>query len=138
MVLQRIKRKKLPYTAYSSYARDGMRKFDHGKTSGIGEGGISMKFKGLSKLLFVLLLICAVAFLTYYVFFSDTMVVKETGLFEDEVRVDNDIILSEINVYKGSPLLGVNKGELITELIAKYPEIEYIKVKKKLPDKLYF
>lgn len=137
MVFGRRNKNKASYTKYSSYVREGARKFSSEKPPRTGLSVAYPKSAVVFKLILWLVGIILLIGSIYYIFFSNGLVVKETGLFENDVRIDHDIILSEINVYKGSSLLGVNKSELIAELKAKYPELENIKVKKRLPDKLY-
>lgn len=138
MIFRRKKTTKSKYTSYSSYSRvSGKRKFNAKKTQSLGGAIISKNIKIILKIFIILFLIIVIFFGGYYVFFSGSMVVKETALFENNIRIDHDIILSEINSHKGVSLLGINKSDLITELKAKYPEIESIKIKKKLPNKLY-
>ncbi|MDP4007940.1 MAG: FtsQ-type POTRA domain-containing protein [Candidatus Peregrinibacteria bacterium] len=138
MIFRRKKTTKSKYTSYSSYTRgsDG-RKFNPKKAGSLGGAIVSKNIKIIFKIFIILFLIVVVFFGGYYVFFSGSMIVKETALFENDIRIDHDIILSEINSHKGGSLLGINKMDLTTELKAKYPEIESVKIKKKMPDKLY-
>lgn len=137
MIFGKKKKNTASYTKYSSYGREGARKFSSEKPPRTGLGVAYPKFAVVFKLILWLVGIILLIGSIYYIFFSNGLVVKETGLFENDIRIDNDIILSEINVYKGSSIFGVNKNDLIAELKIKYPEIEHVKVKKKLPDKLY-
>ncbi len=138
MVFKKKKKTNRPkYTKYSSYRRSDTRKFKPKKESRVNRMVFSKRFRFVRKALFFLGLIVLLSFTVYYVFFSGSIKVEETALFEGKVRIDHDIILSEINAYKGEPLLSINKAELTKELKAKYPEIDQIVIKKKLPNRLH-
>ena len=126
MVFKRKKTHKPKYTRYSSYRRKGTRKFKSRSESKVARAVFSRSFQSIRKLLFYVILLGFVPLTIYYILFSGKIIVEDTGLFENDVRIDHDIILSEINIYKGEPLLSVNKTELAQELRAKYPEIQYL------------
>lgn len=131
--------KRSNYTKYSSYRRT-QRKKPLEKTAAKQKRAQkvrSQRFVRIKQILLIIAIIGGLGFGIYYIFFSGSMVVEETALFEGNTRIDHDIILSEINVHKGEPLLAINKTELIHELKAKYPEIEHIDIRKRLPNKLY-
>ncbi len=125
------------YTKFSSYRRKRSTAYPVKERSQIDRVLSSNPLKRSGKFFLYFFLLAGLIYVGYLIFFSETFIVTETALFEGETRIDHDVILSEVNVYKGKLIFSVQKSELTRELIAKYPEIEKISIKRRLPNKLY-
>ena len=140
MIFKKLKRKKArlsKYTKYSSYSRTHKGQTVEKVAKKRKRNNTKRHFINLKWFLVGVASIGMIIFGVYYIFLSGSFIVEETALFENNIRIDHDVILSEINVYKDEPILSINKFLLIEELKGKYPEIEHVIVKKRLPNRLH-
>lgn len=123
------------YTRFSSYRRKRDISIRRERTS-IDRVISSNPIKKSAKFLLITLLVLGSLYLGYLIFATDFFKVKTTEVISGKDDSDNNLIKSEINIFKGESIFSINKVELTKELLAKYPEIETIKIKKRLPSTL--